>query len=123
MGTWSASITGNDTASDLKSEYKVAFHCYDVDTALSKIDAYVRNEGFDESDEGEWCDYYYSLANFMWDKGLLTVDVRDEAVRLIDTNYGIEIWKDSGIKTFKERKKVLKNFKDKLISPQPTKKR
>ena len=55
MGAWSASINGNDTAQDLKTEYQAAFFCNDVETALAKIDTYIRRDGYDESDEEEWC--------------------------------------------------------------------
>ncbi len=65
MGTWNVSITGNDTAQDLRIEYTVAFFKYGIEEALEKIDEYVRADGFDESDEEEWCNYYYSLADFM----------------------------------------------------------
>ena len=85
MGAWSVSITGNDTAENLKSEYQAAFFYYDIETALSNIDKYVRAVGFDESDEEEWCNYYYSLADFMWRKGILTFDYsmyeKDELLR------------------------------------------
>lgn len=37
MGTWNASINGNDTAQDLKSEYQAAFFYNDVETALAKL--------------------------------------------------------------------------------------
>lgn len=59
MGTWSASITGNDTAMDLRSEYTCAFYYYGTDEAVKKIDEYVRNNICDESDPEEWCDYVY----------------------------------------------------------------
>ena len=60
MGVWSASITGNDLANDLLSEYTAAFSYYDVQTALEKIESYVRNEeGCRESDPGEWCSFFY----------------------------------------------------------------
>lgn len=52
MGTWSTSITGNDTAQDLLFEYKAAFFYYDVDTAVKKIDEFVRTI-FNETDEAE----------------------------------------------------------------------
>ncbi|MCL2677748.1 MAG: hypothetical protein FWE85_01690 [Clostridiales bacterium] len=124
MGAWSASITGNDTAADLRGEYQVAFFYYnDVETALRKIDDYVRKEGFDESDENEWCDYYYSLANFMWSKGILTDAVRNEALRLIDSGFGLEIWQESGAKALNERKKALEAFRKKITCPQPAKKK
>jgi len=123
MGTWSVSITGNDTAADLRSEYQAAFYHNDVDLALSKIDAYVRKNGFDESYEEEWCDYYYSLADFMWSKGILTDVVRSEALRLIDSGFGLAIWEEAGTKTLEARKKALQKFRDKITSPQPQKKK
>ena len=51
MGAWNVSITGNDTAQDLKYEYQAAFYYYDVETALEKLDAYVRTNICRESDE------------------------------------------------------------------------
>ena len=63
MGAWSVSVTGNDTAQDLRSEYQAAFFYNDVETALEKIERYVRAEMCDESDEEEWCNYIYSLAD------------------------------------------------------------
>ena len=118
MGAWSVSITGNDTAEDLKSEYQAAFFYYDVETALSKIDEYVRAGGFDESDEEEWCNYYYSLADFMWRKGILTNSVRNTAVQMIDSEFGLALWGESGEKVLTKRKKSLSEFRAKLLSPQ-----
>lgn len=123
MGSWGAGISGNDTAMDLRSEYQAAFYYFDVETALQKIDAYVRNEGFDESDPGEWCDYYYSLADFMWKKGILTEAVRDRALGMIDAGFGLDIWEESGKAALRERKKVLETFREKLCSEQPAKKK
>ena len=107
MGAWSTSITGNDTAQDLKSEYQAAFFYNDVETALVKIDTYVRQDGFHESDEEEWCDYYYSLADFMWKHGILTNEVRTRAIEMIDSEFGLEIWKEDDAKTLEKRKKVF----------------
>ena len=123
MGAWSVSITGNDTAQDLSYEYQAAFFYYDVETALSKIDAYVRDEGINEFDEEEWCNYYYSLAMFMWKKGILTDSVRAKAIEMIDSGFGLELWADSENKVLEKRKKALANFKEKLLSPQCEKKK
>ena len=122
MGAWSVTITGNDTAQDLKSEYQAAFFYNDVPTALQKLDSYVRIN-FNESDEEEWCDYYYSLADYMWKHGILTEEVRDRAVEMIDSGFGLDIWAESGDKTLLKRKKVLAEFREKLLSPQPPKKK
>ena len=123
MGSWGTSISGNDTAMDLRSEYQAAFYYFDVETALQKIDAYVRQEGFDESDAGAWCDYYYSLAEFMWKKGILTEEVKQRALELLDSEFGLEIWAETGKAALKERKKVLEKFREKLCSQQPAKKK
>lgn len=123
MGTWGVSITGNDTAQDLKSEYQAAFFYFDVEIALQKIDEYVRKEGFDESDQEEWCNYYYSLADFMWKKGILTDSVCNKAIEMIDSEFGLELWAESGAKVLLKRKKALADFKAKLMSSQCEKKK
>ena len=123
MGAWSTSITGNDTAQDLRSEYTAAFYKYDVPEALARIDAYVRTNMFDESDPEEWCNYMYSLADFMWKKGILTESVRQQVIAMIEGDFGLELWAEAGQKTLDSRKKKLAEFQEKLLSPQPPKKR
>jgi hypothetical protein len=123
MGTWNASITGNDTAQDLRSEYTAAFYYYDVTEAVSKIDEYVRREMFDDTDQEEWCNYYYSLADFMWKKGILTDDVREKAIKMIDDGFGLELWAEAGTKTLAARKQKLADFKKHLLSIMPEKKK
>ena len=123
MGTWNTSVTGNDTAKDLYIEYTAAFYKFDVEEALKRIDSYIRTEMFDESDEEEWCNYIYSLADFMWKKGILTDSIRNKAIEMIDSGFGLELWQEAGQKTFASRKKKLTEFKEKLLSPQPPKKK
>jgi len=122
MGAWSVSITGNDTAQDLRSEYQAAFFYNDVDTALEKLEAYVRQE-FKPDDEDEWCNYYYSLADYMWKHGILTETIRDRVLSMIDSGYGLELYEEAGAKVLEKRNKVLADFRTKLLSPQPPKKK
>ncbi len=123
MGTWNTSITGNDTAKDLYIEYTAAFYKFDVEEALNRIDLYVRNEMFDESDEEEWCNYIYSLADFMWKKGILNDSVKNKAIEMIDSEFGLDLWAEAGKKTLNSRKQKIVEFKQKLLSPQPQKKK
>lgn len=122
MGTWNVSITGNDTAHDLVIEYTAAFYKYDVEEALNRIDQYIREE-MDESDEEEWCNYMYSLADFMWKKGILTESVQHTVIEMIDSGFGLELWAEAGKKTFDDRKKKLDEFRTKILSPQPAPKK
>ena len=118
MGAWNASINGNDTAQDLKQEYTCAFFYYsDVEEAVRKREEYAASQRIDESDPEEYCDYVYSLADFMWKKGILTVNVRDRALKMIDSGFGLEIWEESGEKMLQKRKAVLEGFRKQLTSP------
>ena len=116
MGAWSTSVTGNDTAADLKDEYTCAFYRYPQEEALQKIEAYVRGM-FDESDLEEWCAYVYSLADFMWKKGILTDAVRARALQMIDSGFGLELWAESGEKVLRDRKKALEKFRAQITAP------
>lgn len=123
MGVWSVGINGNDTAQDLKYEYAAAFYKYDPDKAVQLIDHYVRSEMFDESNEEEWCNYIYSLADFMWQKGILTGDIKNRVIQMIDSDFGTGLWKEEGETLYKRRIKALMKFKEKLLSPMPKKKK
>ena len=123
MGTWGYSVTANDTAQDLITEYQAAFFYNDPETAFKKIDSYVRKNMCDETDEEEWCNYFYSLADYMWKKGLLTDEIRDKAVQMIDSGFGMDIWRLSGEKEAAKRTAALEKFKEKLLSPQPPRKK
>lgn len=119
MGAWNCSINGNDTAQDLISDYRATFYYNDVDVAVKKIFDYACSY----LDEDEMPDFIYSLADFMWKKGILTDEIKNKAIKMIDSNYGMEIWEESGEKIYNKRKKVLEDFKKKLLSPQPPKKK
>jgi hypothetical protein len=123
MGAWSESITGNDAAEDLLLEYPAVFLKYEPEEAVSKIDSYVRENEFDESDPEEWCNYVYSLADYMWKKGILTEEIKQRAIQMIDSGFGLDIWAESSEKMLKARKKVLTKFREKLLSPMPLKKK
>lgn len=121
MGTWSTSINGNDLAQDMRSEYSVAFSRHTPEKAVALLDAYIKKDmhTFDAND-GDWVDYRYSLADFMWKKGVLYDAVRDDVIRMIDQGAGLDLYDDE--KILRKREKVLAEFRAKLLSPQPERK-
>lgn len=122
MGVFSPTIYGNDLAEDLKGEYSIAFAYYDVEKAVEVIEEYVNKE-FDLDDEYELCNYVYSLADYMWKKGILIDSVKQRALYLIDNNVAIDEWVEAGKKEFNARLKVLIELKERLLSPLPPKKK
>ena len=119
MGAWDVSITGNDTARDLIDEYTCVFYYYkdDTETALKKLDEYFFKEFGEDPDEEEVCGYYYSLADFMWKKGILTEGLKTKVLDMIDSGFGLELWAESGDKVLRDRKKALEKFREKITSP------
>lgn len=122
MGSWSAGVWGNDTAEDLKFEYQCAFYRYDPEEAVRRLDEYVRTSVGDESDTIEWCNYIYSLADFMWKKGILTEAVKTAAVSMIDSGFGLEAWEEGGKSVLAKRRKALEKLRAQLLSPLPERK-
>lgn len=59
----------------------------------------------------------------MWRKGILTDEIKQRALTMIRTGFGSENWEESGEKVLTERKKVLAAFREKLLSPMPSKKK
>lgn len=118
MGAWDVSITGSDTARDLIDEYTCVFYHYkdDIQSGVKKLEEYFRSE-YDADDEEEVCGFYYSLADFMWKKGILTEDVKQKALDMLDSGYGLDLWAESGDKILRDRKKALDKFREKITSP------
>lgn len=121
MGAWSVSLTGNDIAQDMLPEYSIAFSRHEPAQAVAMLDAYMRRDAasHDEND-GDWVDYRYSLANFMWKKGVLYDALRDEVIGMIDRGAGLDLYDDD--RMLRKRQKVLDGFREKLLSPQPERK-
>ena len=59
----------------------------------------------------------------MWKKGILTESIKNKAIGMIDSGFGLDIWAEEGEKVLNSRKQKLAEFREKLLSPQPPKKK
>ena len=118
MGAWDVSVTANDTARDLIDEYTCVFYKYSDDMAggIKVLEEYFHNS-YDDDDEEEVCSFYYSLADFMWKKGILTEDIKSKVIGMLDSGYGLELWAESGEKVLNKRRQALEKFREKITSP------
>lgn len=115
MGTLD-SIYNNDTAMDLRSDYRVAFWKYSPDEAVSRLDAYVQQVYGD--DERDWASYVISLAMFVHKYGIshpAAIERGIKAIDEIDSVYGDEFSRSDY--------KKLWNVKERLLKPQPAPKK
>ena len=121
MGTWNASLYGNDEASDVRAFYKECIIQYQ----MSKEEAYkktweeFKDEFIDEDDEAV---FWYALADTQWDMGRLIEEVKDKALALIDKKGALSLWEENP-KGREKWEKTITKIKDKLATPQPPEKR
>lgn len=118
MGAWDVGITSNDTARDLINEYTCVFYKYrdDIEGGVKVLEEYFHNS-YDDDDEEEVCGFYYSLADLMWKKGILTEDIKQKVLDMLDSGYGLDLWAESGDKVLRDRRKALDKFRVKITSP------
>lgn len=116
MGAWSTSINGNDLAMDMRSEYSVAFSRHEPKAAVALLDAYMHrsSDSHDETD-GDWVDYRYSLADYMWKKGVLYDELRDEVIGMIDRGAALDLYDNA--KLLRKREKCWPNSAQSCFRP------
>ena len=59
--------------------------------------------------------YYYSLADYMWKKGILTDEVGEKAAAMINSGFGLDIWEKAGEKTLLNFGEAVHAAADELI--------
>jgi len=119
MGTWSSSLYGNDTTSDVKDTY-TGF----LLDQLSNQEALEKTlEDFEDliGDEEEPL-FWFALAETQWQVGRLTPEVQAKALEWIEKDGGVSLWENSGANSA-GWKKTLAKLKEKLESPMRSKKR
>jgi len=114
MGAWSAEIFDDDGAEEIKEEYKILLgYGMSPEEAYQKIEDYYYSDYKGAHDEDV---YWLSIALFQWQNGILSEEVKQQALRCIDDENYLEHWKDSGEDIYKERKLILEKLKYDLIN-------
>ncbi|MBE5783231.1 MAG: hypothetical protein E7329_07975 [Clostridiales bacterium] len=117
MGTWGTGIYQNDVADDVKTLYMA-----ELRSGKSSQEAYeyvvnVLGEIMDDPDEAP--DFWFAMADTMWNCGCLTDEVKEKALMYLDRNDDLERWHAAGQKAAKNREKALSDLREKLLSPMP----
>ena len=121
MGKWGFGLYQNDTALDVRDEFKELFN---AGKTAQEITAQTTEEY--QSIMGDIDDeplFWYALADTQWNFGVLLSEVKEKALYWI--NKECDIFKDqtTDISAETKRKKTLDDLRVKLLSPQPPVKR
>lgn len=124
MGTWGTAIFSDDTAADVRDQYKMLV-AYDYSD--EEADKLTKNEFFKEfnpkTDEDEEKVFWLALALAKWQTGRLDEETKNKAIEIIENGGDLERWDEEDKATYKKRVKVLEELKQKLCSPQPPRKK
>jgi len=119
MGAWGPAIFSDDTACDIRTDYRELLEdgVDDGEAAQRVIDAY-QHLGDDEAHV-----LWLALAAAQSALGRLDEAVKQRALAVIDGDVGLELWAEAGTKELAKRKAALAKLRASLVGPQPTPKR
>lgn len=123
MGAWGTAIFSDDTAQDVRDEWREA-----VLDGLSAEEATARLvKSFDDylgDDEDTDTLFWLALAAAQFETGRLLAEVRDRALAMIEGGGDVARWREDGDEVLaRQRERVLERLAAKLRGPQPKPKR
>ena len=120
MGTWGTAIFSDDTASDVRNDFREL-----IGDGLSPEEATARlmtRYGSIVDDPEGGTTFWLGLAVTQWKSGRLQESVKKRALEIIDSGADLRLWSEDE-KLVKARAAVLAETRAQLLSPQPAAKR
>ncbi len=118
MGAHGPAIFSDDTASDVRGDYRELLddQVPDDEATARVIEAY-QHLGDDEEHQ-----LWLALAAAQSSVGRLDDEVKGRALDVIDTGRGLELWEEAGPTALGQRRAALAKLRQQLTGPQPTRK-
>jgi hypothetical protein len=118
MGAWGPAVFSDDTACDIRAEYRELLEDQVPDDEATRRVVEAYGGLGDEEEHVLWI----ALAAAQSRLGRLEDDVRDRALAVIDEGRGLELWEEAGASALAKRKKALAALRTQLVGPQPARK-
>ncbi|TCJ30786.1 hypothetical protein [Nocardioides jejuensis] len=118
MGAWGPAIFSDDTACDIRGDYRELLEDQvpDDEATQQTIDAYA-HLGEDEKHA-----FWLVLAAAQSALGRLDDNVKTRALEVIDRGIGLELWEEEGPRELAKRKASLAKLRTQLTGEQPVRK-
>lgn len=114
MGAWGPAIFSDDTAADIRGEYREL-----LEDQIPDEEAAARIiEEYQHLDEDEAHVLWLALAAAQAEVGRLEDHVKAVALDVIDSDRGLELWEEAGPKELAKRKAALAKLRAELTGPQ-----
>jgi len=113
MGTWGVAIFGNDTAADVRDEFRELIEDGQSDEEATSAVLQKFHESLADADEAPFI--WTGLAAVQHRLGRLQPLVRERAIEVIDSDAGLHLWDDPKLR--EKRKRVLLKLRGELLGP------
>lgn len=118
MGAWGPGIFSDDTASDIRGDYRELLEDQvSDDEATRRVIAAYQHLDADEEHV-----LWLALAATQSQVGRLCSDVAARALEVIDSGSGLQLWQEAGPRELAKREAALAKLREKLTGPQPPRK-
>jgi hypothetical protein len=119
MGAWGPAIFSDDTACDIRTEYRELLEDeVPDDVAMQRV-----IERYEHLDPDEEHVLWLALAAVQSQVGRLDDAVKARALAVIESGQGLDLWRESGPSELSKRNAALAKLQEKLTGPQPARKR
>ena len=120
MGSWGTSLYSNDTSSDVRDMCNEIYPFVSVEEGtrliLKEYADIVNSDALDD----DCADFWFALADWQWKHGILSDELRDKTIALLEAHTGIDEWEESGSSSdVKKRLEVMDKLLCQLKLPQP----
>ena len=113
MGTWGVAIFGNDTAADVRDDFRELIEDGRSDEEATSAVLEKFRESLTDRDDAPF--FWTGLAAAQHRLGRLQPAVRERAIDVIDTGAGLHMWDDEQLR--EKRKAVLRELRVDLLVP------
>lgn len=118
MGNWGYKPTQSDTFLDILDTFKTNYNLGDTPEESEQLilDEYSKIS----NDDAEIQDLIFGIAYGHWHINSIKEKHFSQMAEIIEKDFGMELWKEQGEKSYEKRKKSLIEFKNKLKTPRKT---
>jgi hypothetical protein len=118
MGAWGAGIFSDDTAADIRSDYRELLEDQVPDDEATRRIVVAYQDLDDDEEHVLWLALAAAQSKF----GRLDAEVKSRALNVIDNGRGLQSWQEAGPKELTKRQAALAKLRAELTGPQPARK-
>lgn len=116
MGSWGTALYSNDTSSDVRDTCNEIYPLTNIKEATQIVLKEYSDIANSDIYDNDYADFWFALADWQWKHGILTDEIKNKAISLLEAHTGIDEWEGSDIK---KRLAVMEKLLCQLKSPQP----